>query len=196
MCRPAGVRLQKEQDALRQILALYFGARPEQLQFTQQEKGKPEMAAATNSIHLTFNLSHSGELALLAVALHLQLGVDVECIRSDFGGQEIANRFFSRQEVEKLCSLPVGLRNQAFFHCWTRKEAYIKAIGEGLSKPLEDFDVAFAPGEDPALLAVRGDPDEASRWSFYDLQPGEGYAGALAVEGNSHQIKCWSWQLL
>lgn len=180
--------------ALRQILALYLHARPELIQFAQQKHGKPELAPHSNPIGLTFNLSHSGGLGLLAVALHTQLGIDVECVRSDFGGQEIAEQFFSESEVDKLRLLPAGQRNQAFFQCWTRKEAYIKARGEGLSIPLASFEVAFGPGEPPRLLTLRENPTEASRWSFYDLRPGDGYVAALVIEGKNYQLERWTWQ--
>src|SRR5262249_23128168 len=120
---------------LRQILALYLQSQPELIQFVQQKHGKPELAPESNPLGLTFNLSHSGEVALVAVAAHMQLGVDVELMRSDFGGEEIAERFFSRPEVEKLRLLAAHQRTRAFFQCWTRKEAYLKARGEGLSIP-------------------------------------------------------------
>jgi 4'-phosphopantetheinyl transferase len=129
---------------------------------------------------LRFNLSHSNEVALLAVALDAELGVDVEHVRPDFAGEDIARRYFSRAEVEVFNKLPQDERVAAFFRCWTRKEAYIKAIGKGFSQALDAFDVTLAPGVAPALL--RAEDDDASRWWMTDVDVGEGYAGALLVE--------------
>jgi 4'-phosphopantetheinyl transferase len=129
---------------------------------------------------LRFNLSHSHEVALLAVTLDAELGVDVEHIRADFASEDVARRFFSRAEVEVFNALPKEEQVAAFFRCWTRKEAYIKAIGKGLSQALDAFDVTLAPGMQAALL--RAEEDDAERWLMRDVDVGEGYAGALAVE--------------
>jgi 4'-phosphopantetheinyl transferase len=180
--------------ALRTILASYLDAQPQHLRFTHGSHGKPDLSKDSNPIELTFNLSHSGDLALLAVGLGMHLGVDVEVVRSDLGGQEIAERYFSDPEVKKLLALAPGNRADAFFQCWTRKEAYIKARGEGLSIPLDSFDVAFVPGEKPALLNVRTDPTEVLRWSLYDLRPAHGYKAALVALGVGHDLKYWDWR--
>ena len=162
---------------LRSVVARYLETQPEALQFSYGAYGKPELA----SEHvLRFNLSHSHEVALLAVALDAELGVDVEQIRADFASEEIARRFFSRAEVEVFNALPQEEQVAAFFRCWTRKEAYIKAIGKGLSQALDAFDVTLAPDVQPELLRVEG--DDASRWLLRNVDVGEGYAGALAVE--------------
>jgi 4'-phosphopantetheinyl transferase len=179
--------------ALRDLLSRYLATTAEQLCFTNYGNGKPELALKSNPMNLRFNLSHSGELALLAVTKSLLLGVDIEFVRNDFHPIEVANAFFSKKEVEALHILPVRQRAQAFFNCWTRKEAYLKARGDGLSFPLESFDVAFAPWERPALLNVRSDPGEALRWQIYDLRPGEEYTAALAVEGSAHTLKYSDW---
>jgi 4'-phosphopantetheinyl transferase len=102
------------------------------------------------------------------------VGIDLEHIRSDLAVAEIAERFFSRREVEMLRTLPTEDQRQAFFRCWTRKEAYIKARGEGLSLPLDQFDVSLAPGEPAAVLGTQRDPSEASRWSLRNLPPAPG----------------------
>ena len=162
---------------LRSVVAPYLEMQPESLRFSYGPYGKPVLASEHA---LRFNLSHSHEVALLAVALDAELGVDVEHIRADFASEEIAQRFFSRAEVEVFNSLPKEERVVAFFRCWTRKEAYIKAIGKGLSQALDAFDVTLAPDIQPALL--RAEDDDASRWSLSDVDVGEGYAGALAVE--------------
>jgi 4'-phosphopantetheinyl transferase len=162
---------------LRSVVARYLQTQPEALRFSYGEYGKP--ALETEHV-LHFNLSHSNEVALLAIALDAELGVDVEHIRADFASEDIARRFFSRAEVDVFNALPQNERVAAFFRCWTRKEAYIKAIGKGLSQALDEFDVTLAPGIAPALL--RAKEDDATRWWLTDIEVGEGYAGALAVE--------------
>lgn len=178
--------------ALRCLLAAYLRRRPEDVGFTYSNYGKP-LLAGEDGTRLRFNLTHSHGLALLAVALGRDLGVDLERIRADLEGEQLAERFFSPSEVAALRSLPIELRRQAFFHCWTRKEAYIKANGKGLSLPLDGFDVTLRPGEPAALLATPHDPAEARRWSLRNLEPGDGFAGALAVEGHSWQLWCGHW---
>lgn len=169
---------------LRSVVAPYLEMQPESLRFSYGPYGKPVLASEHA---LRFNLSHSHEVALLAVALDAELGVDVEHIRADFASEEIAQRFFSRAEVEVFNSLPNEERVAAFFRCWTRKEAYIKAIGKGLSQALDAFDVTLAPGVQAALL--RADEDNVERWWMSEVEVGEGYAGALAVERPVAEVK-------
>lgn len=168
---------------LRSVVASYLGVQPRALQFEYGAYGKP---ALTSGHALRFNLSHSNEVALLAVAIDAELGVDVEHIRPDFAGEDIARRYFSRAEVDVFNTLPPEERVAAFFRCWTRKEAYIKAIGKGFSQALDAFDVTLAPGVAPALL--RAEDDEVSRWWMSDVEVGEGYAGALIVERPVAQV--------
>lgn len=179
--------------ALRTILAGYLGRRPEEIRFTYTNYGKPLLTGANEA--LRFNLSHSHGLALLAVTLGREIGVDIEFIRDNLerDGELLAERFFSPREVATLRSLPPEMRREAFFHCWTRKEAYIKAHGMGLSLPLDQFDMTLHPEEPAALLATRHDPAEARRWSMRSLLPAEGYVGALAVEGHSWRLECGHW---
>jgi len=177
---------------LRRILAGYLGLDPAQLKFSVNAFGKPALSAWPGQPSLQFNLSHSHGLALFGVARHLQNGIDIEFIRPDFATEDIAKRFFSPREVATLLQLPAEARTEAFFNCWTRKEAFIKARGEGLSIPLNSFDVALAPGDAPALLHSAHDPEAPSRWSIQALHPGPGYAGALAVEGKGSELRCWA----
>jgi 4'-phosphopantetheinyl transferase len=179
--------------AMREILGGYTGIPPQDLVFSYGDKGKPELAGQTGSAGIRFNLSHSGERALLAVSQGLTLGVDIELVNPEFGGQEIAERFFSASEVRHLLSIPVPERAEAFFSCWTRKEAYIKALGDGLSVPLDSFEVAFGPGRKAALLSIRVDPGEVSRWSMYDIETSPGYKAALVVEGSQHRLRHLQW---
>lgn len=171
---------------LRSVVARYLETQPEALRFSYGAYGKPELASEHM---LRFNLSHSHEVALLAVALDAEVGVDVEHVRADFASEEIARRFFSRAEVEVFNALPKEEQVAAFFRCWTRKEAYIKAIGKGLSQALDAFDVTLAPGAAPALL--RAEDDDASRWLLTDLNAGDGYAAALAIAGPITTLRCF-----
>ncbi|HEY0462316.1 MAG TPA: 4'-phosphopantetheinyl transferase superfamily protein [Pyrinomonadaceae bacterium] len=178
---------------LRQLLGQYLNVEPRRLYFKYTSYGKPFLANTNVGAELRFNVSHSGELALYAFSRPRELGVDIEKIRPDIEHRSIAKRFFSEQEVATLFTLPVKRQRQAFFLCWTRKEAYIKAIGEGLSLPLHTFDVSLVPGEPAVLLAVRGTGREAERWTLRDLQPGADYEAALVAEGNDWHLKCWQW---
>jgi 4'-phosphopantetheinyl transferase len=180
--------------ALRNILGSYLNAAPESLEFLAGSHGKPDLAPHNNSLGLTFNLSHSGDRALVGIARQTQLGIDIEQIRADFAGCEIAERFFSPREVAALRAVPSPLQVEAFFECWTRKEAFIKACGQGLSFGLDNFDVAFGPGEAPALLDVKPDPREASHWKLYNIAPTpQGYKAALVVEGADHVLQQCEW---
>ncbi len=132
---------------------------------------------------------------MIGVTLEREIGIDVERIRTQFDIEGIARRFFSPDEVERLFKLDVDLQRTAFFLCWTRKEAYIKAKGGGLSIPLDQFDVSLAPGEPAALLHARDDPQEVQDWSIYHLDPGDGYVAALAVQGQLSYLRGWDWSL-
>lgn len=176
---------------LRRLVGRYLARPPESLQFSYGAHGKPSLDGAQAAEDLHFNLSHSHELALYAFARGRELGVDVEHMRADFAGEEIAARFFSAREVDMLRALPAEARTPAFFNCWTRKEAYIKARGEGLSHPLDAFDVSLVPGAPAALLGTRGDPLELTRWSLHALDVGEAYAAAVAVQGTDYALRLW-----
>jgi 4'-phosphopantetheinyl transferase len=178
---------------LRIILSRYLNKEPYQLDFYCEPYGKPTLTSRFNGDALCFNMSHSNGVALYAVSYNRRVGVDIEHIRSDLANMQVAERFFSPREVAVLRALPSDTREEAFFNCWTRKEAYIKATGKGLSLPLDQFDVTLAPREPAALLCTRGDPDAVFRWSLQELRPGPGYVAALAVEGASRGLKCWRW---
>lgn len=180
--------------ALRTLVGRYAGMPPEKLRFEYNQYGKPALAEELNVSLLQFNLSHSGELALYAFTYGRELGIDIEWTRRRIDQiDQIARRYFSEAEHTALSALPEHLRQQAFFNCWTRKEAYIKARGQGLSLPLHQFDVTLAPGEPAQLLATRDDPAQLARWSMQALQPGTDYVGALVVEGNNYHVKCWQF---
>lgn len=178
---------------LRNLLGRYVGVEPRGLRFSYDQYGKPSLCSETGDDALRFNVSHSQGVALYALTHGRRIGIDIEFVREDFAGFEIAERFFSPREVLALRALSPRVHANAFFDCWTRKEAYIKARGEGLSHPLERFAVSLAPGEAAALLWTEEDPQEAARWSLMELFPGESYRAALAVEGTAPALRCWRW---
>jgi len=178
---------------LRAILGRYLDVEPSQLRFSYSPYGKPSLAGEFNADALCFNLSHADGLALYAVTRGRQLGIDIERVRAELADEQVAERFFSPREVAVLRALSGNMQPLAFFNCWTRKEAYIKARGEGLSLPLDQFDVSLTPGVTAALLRTNGDPQEASRWRIQELAPGAGYVSALAVKGHHWRLKCWQW---
>lgn len=179
---------------LRTILGRYVGVDPRALVFSYGLRGKPFLARF-ETIGLKFNLSHSGELALIAVTQDRDIGVDLEEIHSLGDAEQIAERFFSARENAVLCTLPKADRLEAFFHCWTLKEAYLKATGNGLARATNSFDVGFARGETARLLSVEGESEEALRWSLVGLAPARGYVGAVAVETHDWTMAFWQdWE--
>lgn len=164
--------------ALRALLAAYLDRPAAALRFDRAPHGKPYLAGQ----RLRFNLSHSGERALVGLST-AEIGVDVQqiCPRRDHRG--LARRYFSDQEQAALAILPDELAVPGFYRCWTRKEAYMKATGAGLAMALDSFDVTVAPDAPPALLRAAGGEEEPARWAFAQLDPGSGYDAALAVEG-------------
>jgi 4'-phosphopantetheinyl transferase len=178
---------------LRAILGRYLKRAPECLSFCYSSYGKPALAGESGGDAIRFNVSHSHGIALYAVTRGREVGVDLEHIRSDLAVAEIAERFFSQPEVAMLRALPTEAQREAFFRCWTRKEACLKARGEGLSLPLDQVDVSLVPGEPDTAPGTQPDSSEASRWSFQELAPAPGYAAALAVEGRGWRLACWQW---
>jgi len=178
---------------LRLILARYTGIEAPAIRFGYGPHGKPFLANDEGAAGLSFNMSHSHGLALYAIACKRRVGIDVEYISGDLAAERIAEHFFSPAEVAALRSLPAEVQNQAFFNCWTRKEAMVKAIGDGLSFPLDAFDVTLAPGEPAALLAIRTPNQDIGRWMLHALYPADGYVAALAVEGYGWRLQCWQW---
>ena len=156
--------------------------------------GKPFLPPEHSDQDLRFNVSHSGGVALIAIAQGREVGVDIEAIRSGADHLAISERFFSERERSALRTLSSTRQRDAFFACWTRKEAYIKARGKGLSIPLDQFDVSLEPDAPARLLASRDDPAQEARWSMVALDPGPGFAAALVVEGHDWRPRCWRLQ--
>jgi 4'-phosphopantetheinyl transferase len=180
---------------LRVLLGRYLVHEPQAIKFHYSSYGKPSLDDAQTG--LQFNLSHSHQMALLAFTRDRDLGVDIEYMRPDVEFEQLAQHFFSPSECAVLLGVAPALRKETFYNCWTRKEAYIKAHGKGLSMPLDQFDVTLRPGEPARLLQCRENPAEVARWELQALMPGEHYAAALAVEKTREQpaqrILCWDW---
>ena len=176
--------------SLRDILSRYLYRSPQDIEFTANEHGKPVISPLSQ---LDFNLSHSGDFALIAIANGRKVGGDVEKHRTDMEHEKIAQRFFSNNEKSDLQELPDDQKMAGFFNCWTRKEAYIKAHGLGLLLPLDGFDVSLRPNEPAVLRATRPDSQEASRWTLLSLQVSPDHTGAVSVEGKKLEFRLWKW---
>jgi 4'-phosphopantetheinyl transferase len=174
---------------VRAVLACYLDREPAGLRFSYGLHGKPALAGAGGD--LQFNQSHSAGAALLAVTRGREVGVDLEQVRPREHFEALARRFFAPAEVAALAAVPAAQRELAFYQCWTRKEAFLKAGGEGLARPLDQFTVSLGPGEAARLLAVRGDPEEAPRWALRPLTPWPGFVACVALRGHGWGLRCW-----
>jgi len=172
---------------LRTLLGKHLRQAPAGLEFSYGPYGKPSLAGANAASGLSFNLAHSAELAVYAISRQRNLGIDVERIKPESAGEDIARRFFSAREVSDLQTLPPEARIEAFFSCWTRKEAYLKATGMGLQTPLDSFSVSLLPGESAQFLAG---VDE--RWHVATFDPPAGYAAAVVYDGAASPVKLLS----
>jgi 4'-phosphopantetheinyl transferase len=177
----------------RSILGRYLGIDPFRVRFRYGPCGKPYLAEEPSHRSLCFNLAHSHELALCAVTSGREIGVDLEHIRPMPDIEQIAARFCSAAENAALRAAPQDQKLAAFFTCWTRKEACLKALGDGLNRPLDRFDVAVTLGESTRLLRVEGHPQEIARWSLRTLTPARGYVATVVVEGHDWEMKYWQW---
>jgi len=191
--REHGAHYAVARGTLRQLLGRYLGMLPEELVFSYGAHGKPDLAECYNGSGLRFNLSHSHQLALFAVTWRREVGVDVEYPRPQVDVERLARRFFAPVEVETLLHLPGERRREGFYNCWTRKEAYLKARGEGITVSLDSFAVSLAPGEPAELLGCDLDPGEIKRWKLRALEARKGYAAAVCAEGSDWQLRCREW---
>lgn len=178
---------------LRNLLSRYLNIEPGNLEFEYTPTGKPHLSSQGVSPDVFFNLSHSGNRVILAFTRQRQVGVDIEIIHPIHDMDQLARRNFSPDEYKEFKSVGEADRMKAFFHCWTRKEAFIKAIGDGLSFPLQEFTVSFSPGKPAKLLSVSAHEQESVRWSMSDIRVADGYAAALVVEGSSFTILQREW---
>lgn len=179
--------------ALRILLGRYLRRPPEEIRFQYENNGKPEIAYPRDAPDLHFNVSDSGALALIAAGCRNNIGVDIEKLRPMPDLLNIAKRFFSAREVQAILALREHQREEAFFACWTRKEAFLKATGVGLSYPLSKFSVSVDPDGPAALCEVNGESSAADPWFLTDLYPEEGFRGALACDGKDFSIARWSF---
>jgi 4'-phosphopantetheinyl transferase len=171
---------------LRGLLAARLGTRPESVELAYGPRGKPELSRRFADSELRFNVSHSEDVAVFAFALRREIGVDVEAVRAIPDADDIAARFFSRRENEAYRALHRRDRALGFFNCWTRKEAFIKARGDGLHYPLDRFDVSLTPGEPANLLRVESTPGEDCEWTLHGFVPQPGFVGAVVVQKLDH----------
>jgi 4'-phosphopantetheinyl transferase len=172
---------------LRHTLGRYLGVEPHAIAFTHGVHGKPALAGA--AVSLQFNLSHSGAFALLALSRDKAVGVDVELLRPLHDCAAIAQRHFAAAEWQRWSQLPQAQQLAAFYACWTRKEAYVKALGGGLSVPLDGFEVAFEPDRAPALLTVGGSAQAALGWTLWGVEPAPDHVAAVVVQGRSLTLR-------
>jgi 4'-phosphopantetheinyl transferase len=178
---------------LREILALYLNASPGQLSFGYGARGKPSLAGEGHST-LRFNLSHSFDAMLLAIAHLREVGVDVEGVRNNgVAVEEIGEMVLSEPEKQALARCDGEDKRTAFLRFWTRKEAYIKADGRGVSLPLERIDVSAPEGRVAVLDEATGEWRTCPRWELRTLTPVPGYVAALAVEGQDWRLALWQW---
>jgi 4'-phosphopantetheinyl transferase len=169
--------------ALRMLIGRYLGVAAASVQFQYGSKGKPCIDS-----RLKFNVSHSGDLAVFAFAAELEVGIDIEQARSVPDMHQIASHFFSIEECADLQSVDIDRHSEAFFNCWTRKEAYIKAIGDGLSIPLDSFRVSLHPDHEARLISIQDDPNAIEAWSMYHFSPAAGFVGAVAFKGSKRIV--------
>ncbi|MHB8689068.1 MAG: 4'-phosphopantetheinyl transferase family protein [Candidatus Dormibacteraceae bacterium] len=175
---------------LRALLSTYMGADPGQLRFRYNAAGKPELDGH-NPMAIRFNVSNSCDCALYALTRHRSVGIDLEKVRFDFPAKAIGSQFFAPREYDALCDVERRSRQVAFFRLWTAKEAYVKATGAGLQRTMNDFDTSASLMERSQFSPVISSVPGPLRWSVRPLTPWPGYIGALALEGDGTEVKCW-----
>ena len=177
---------------LRLLIGKYLEINPAEISFQYSKFGKPGIV---NNNSLQFNISHSQNIALFAFTKRFNIGIDVEFVNPDIEVKDIAANFFSKNEILNLLALAEEQQTLGFFNCWTRKEAFIKAVGEGLSFPLDKFEVSLEPDKPAKLLATDWEPEAVSKWSIYSMSPAANFVGSLAIEGFVDQVKFWNWPM-
>lgn len=183
--------------ALRRLLGGYLGEEPKAIELAYGERDKPYLPGQDHERPLQFNLSNSSELALIAVTVGPEVGVDLEALRPMEDALAVSERFFSPSERRALAACATGgadERDAAFFRCWTRKEAYVKAVGDGIALGLDRFDVSLEPREGARFLALEGDPERARAWTLVHIEPAPGYVGALALPARPSALRGWHWE--
>lgn len=181
--------------SLRTLLGAYVGIEPGQLRFTYDRFGKPGLDGEAQARSVRFSVSHSAGLGLLGFVRGHRIGVDLEHVRADIDVEGLARNHFSSNEFQKLRPLSADRQLEAFFCCWTRKEAYLKGRGEGVSYGLDRVEVSLSPGEPAAVLHAFDDPDVSRHWTLEHLVPAPGYLGAAAVEADTVTFQCFQWEV-
>ncbi|MCX7792272.1 MAG: 4'-phosphopantetheinyl transferase superfamily protein [Chloroflexaceae bacterium] len=187
-----GARFAVAHAALRAILAGYLSLEPAAVRFVRHGSAKPALDPGM-SADLRFNFTHSHDLALCALSRNREVGIDIEQVQPQVPFEAIATTFFSDREQLALASLPPAQRSRGFYRCWTRKEAFVKALGVGLSLPLRSFDVTPLPGAPAALVDSPSLTDGHTIWTICDVPLSDGYVAALAVEGSACRLRHWRW---
>ena len=182
------IRYASGRGILRSILGCYLNVEPEHVRLSYGEYGKPSLDRCSPETTLNFNLSHSNDLALYAIARGMSVGIDLEYIREIADMDQVVRKFFAEKEQAAFYNLHPSEQQEAFFKVWTRKEAYLKATGAGLSEPLQYVEVSVSPQDQPGLLSVTSPSTPASHWSLQDIASPLGYVATLAVEGKECQI--------
>ena len=181
------------QGILRSLLGSYLDVEPGAVVFDRERNGKPMLSSRSGQGPIRFSMSRSGGLALYAFSRDKELGVDVERIDPIPEMDRIVERFFSPREIRDYYRIPVNGRAEAFFRCWTRKEAFLKATGEGLFRPLDTFSVSIRSDESPRIVENRMQPEATDAWSVRELSSEEGYLAALVVQGPQFRLRCMQW---
>ena len=177
---------------LRLLSSKYLNIKPEDIPFKNGEFGKPYYDLKTK---LKFNVSHSGNMAVIGFVLNDDIGVDIEEMKTDFEVFDIASNYFSNSEIDSLKSSPLENHINGFYRCWTKKESFIKAKAKGLSFPLDSFSVSIDSDEKTELLETKWDKNEKELWNLFSFTPQENYIGAVSVKGNIQNIKYYNINL-
>ena len=177
---------------LRELLGGYLRVSPVAIEFSYAAYGKPAYCSRDSTSPIRFNLSHSGDQAVLAFCRNSEIGIDLESIQTEFGGEEIAARYFSAPELAELRALPEAVKPEGFFLCWTRKEAYLKARGLGLQLPLDSFSVSLTPGRPESLQS-----EDSDRWNLHSFRSAPDFVAAVVYErvqeGREFHLRYWDW---
>lgn len=177
---------------LRELISAYTHQSPSAIAFFYNEQSKPYIISDTS---LKFNVSHSGEKILMSFSLEHEIGVDVEFNKRSIEIPQVAKSFFSKNETKALLCLPDVQQLSAFYNCWTRKEAFIKAKGGGLSIPLDQFEVSLLPEEKAELRVIKWDQTDVVNWNLQSITVGEDYTGAVIVKNPSALYDYFDWSL-
>ena len=172
------------------LLGKYILSAAKDIKFDFNSFGKPRLAG---DYPIQFNISHAGGMGLFAFILHSPVGADIEKINPTIEVQKIAKRFFSSEETHKILNLPTAQQAKAFFTCWTRKEAFIKGHGEGLSLPLADFEVSILAEEPVAMLKIKWSPAEIHQWQLLKITVGNAYKAAVAIKGKVKKVRLFTY---